>query len=49
MRRLQDQKDQANKKADQAEQDILNMSGELTAADEKRKSLRNQLAKVGGE
>lgn len=47
VRRLQDQRDQASKKADLAEQDILNLLGELTAAEEKKRSLRNQLAKVG--
>eukprot|EP00878_Enallax_costatus_P007647 GHUV01008006.1.p1 GENE.GHUV01008006.1~~GHUV01008006.1.p1 ORF type:complete len:1195 (+),score=501.93 GHUV01008006.1:213-3797(+) len=46
VKRLQDQRELASKKADQADQDILHISTQLTAADENRKSLRNQLAKA---
>lgn len=46
LKHLEEQKDEASKKVDQADQDIMHITEEVFAADQKRQSLRNQTATV---
>lgn len=46
LKTLQEQKNQQSLKAEQAGQDILRLESDVVTADERRKSLRNQLAQA---